>query len=176
MNFTDRVKVAFTGTPESIARWISGEDICLIGTPLYIIGDCGPTLAEKITVCSNQGVNFGKLMNSSTPMINISGLYNRGIEISDEDGDDISLFGTDEEFHVVNLLDLFGESEPVPPAAEKVVEIVLPDVSEITTDDLIKVVLNYDIIHESAKAELTKRLEPIAEKAKILLDAENEKA
>lgn len=176
MNFTDRVKIAFTGTPESIAKWISSEDICLTGTPMFIIGDCGATLAEEILTCSSQGVNFGNLMDSSTPMVSISSLYGRGIQIMDEDGDDISMYGTDVEFHVVSLLDLFGESEPVPLAAEKVAEVVLPDVSEITTDDLIKVVLNYDIIHESAKAELTKRLEPIAEKAKILLDAEGEKA
>lgn len=72
-------------------------------------------------------------------------------------------------FMVVNFGEQEFSDEPAPPAAEKVSVIVLPDVTAISSDDLLQVVNNYDNIHEAAIIEMNKRLHPVAAKLGISL-------
>ena len=75
-------------------------------------------------------------------------------------------------FTVVNLKDQLALMQDAPPPVDVVTEIALPDVTAISSDELLKVVANYDTIHAAAIKELNGRLGGVADKLGIEVKAE----
>lgn len=117
----------------------------------HIDGICA---GDSFLITDNYGYGFDIQAGDSTFELDIEDMRNQDAQV---------------EFMVVNFDEQEFSDEPAPPAAEKVAAIVLPDVTAISSDDLLQVVSNYDVIHAAAIIEMNKRLHPVQSKLGISL-------
>lgn len=114
----------------------------------------GVTVGDSFLIMSDYHYGFDLAAGDCTFELDMENIHRSDAEIK---------------FMVVNFGEQEFSDEPAPPAAEKASIIVLPDVTAISSDDLLQVVNNYDTIHEAAIIEMNKRLHPVAAKLGISL-------
>lgn len=115
----------------------------------------------------------------------VSGFYHYGFDILDDDDDTLEVHAEDANSYVqVEYIDTVEGGVSVEQKAEKVTEVTIaPDVSELSTDQLIRIIS----LHDSAVQMVSERINPIMGKIcdfvgtkfteeEISIDAENDKA